>query len=214
MSPVHYTLLADGPTDHCLRRVINWVLDTIPEVSQQGFVDQIADLRGLRQPPRGLSGRMSQAVELFPCDILFVHRDAERSPLANRVDEIRRAAEQAQISRHIAVVPVRMTEAWLLIDEQAIRRAAGNPNGAIVLRLPNLQELEQIADPKHVLRDLLLNASEMSGRRREKLKRQMAWRAQRVADLIDNFAPLRELSAFRAFESETTNALRARAPGD
>jgi hypothetical protein len=38
----------------------------------------------------------------------------------------------------VCVVPVRMMEAWLLIDEMAIRRVAGNPNGRIPIELPVL----------------------------------------------------------------------------
>jgi hypothetical protein len=41
--------------------------------------------------------------------------------------------------RHIPVVPVRMTEAWLLADEFAIRSAPGNPNGTQSLDLPDLR---------------------------------------------------------------------------
>ena len=30
--------------------------------------------------PRGLSERIRAAVELYPCDLLFIHRDAEGEP--------------------------------------------------------------------------------------------------------------------------------------
>jgi hypothetical protein len=78
----------------------------------------------------GLAERISRALALFPADLLFVHRDADRGPTATRREEIRRAVAATMANQMtVPVVPVRMTEAWLLIDEAAIRSAAGNPRG-------------------------------------------------------------------------------------
>lgn len=102
-----------------------------------------------------------------------------------------------------------MTEAWLLLDESAIRRAAGNPNGREALRLPPLRRLEDVPDAKAVLRDLLITASGLAGpRRRKRLQRDLGVRVQRVAELISDFSPLRSLPAFEAFEAELAAALR------
>ena len=110
-------------------------------------------------------------MDLYPCDLLFVHRDAEGVPHRSRVEEIeiamqevRAVHEGAGLPPHVVVVPVRMTEAWLLFDEAAIRRAAGNPNGRVSLQLPP-GDPEEIADPKQLLHDLLRTASELGGRR-------------------------------------------------
>jgi len=207
MSPVRYTLITDGPSDRCLRRIINWVLEAIPGVASVGFVDQFADVRELSERPHGRGQKAKLAVKLFPCDVLFVHRDAERASRATRVDEIIQAVQGIALLRYVPVVPVRMTEAWLLIDERAIRVAAGNPNGHVALDIPPVGRLESLPDPKETLRRLLLTASELSGRRREKLKRDLPSRVQRVADLIADFDLLRHLSAFSAFESDTARVL-------
>ena len=101
-----------------------------------------------------------------------------------------------------------MTEAWLLIDASAIRRAADNPNGKVSLDLPLTAKLEQVPDPKKVLDRALVVASEKSGRRLKRFERDLSFRRQRVAALIDDFSPLRELDAFRAFEKATRLLLR------
>jgi len=99
----------------------------------------------------GLTERVRGALELFPADLLFVHRDADREPTATRRDEIRKAVEIATPNQAtVPVVPVRMTEAWLLIDEPAIRSAAGNPRGTMALDLPKLGAIEGTADPKNI----------------------------------------------------------------
>lgn len=94
----------------------------------------------------------------------------------------------------VCVVPVRMSEAWLLIDETALRHAAGNPNGKVSLDLPSLHRLEQLPDPKQLLHDLLRRASGLHGRRLTSFNRRL--HGHRVADWISDFSPLYRLSAF------------------
>ncbi len=149
---------------------------------------------------------MSTAIVDYPCELLFVHRDAEGQGLEARITEIGDAAAAAGIQDYVPIVPVRMTEAWLLLDEQAIRQAADNPNGTVPLPLaPGLPE--QLSDPKWVLRECLIVASEKKGRRLAKFRRDMSRRMQRVATFIDDFSPLRSLSAFIRFEQDTLDAL-------
>lgn len=205
--PFRYTLVTDGASDRALIPILNWVLGRVPAIQQVGFVDQLAELRDLRDPPKALAGRMERAVEDFPCDLLFVHRDAEGEAIEERVTEISRAAAQVAIGRHVPIVPVRMTEAWLLIDERAIRHAAGNPNGTAALDLPPLERLESEPDPKRALMRSLEQAAQKQGRRLQQFRRDIHRRRSRVADYIEDFSPLYALDAFRRFSRETETAI-------
>jgi hypothetical protein len=98
-----------------------------------------------------------------------------------------------------------MHETWLLIDEMAIRRAAGNPNGRQAIQLPQLSRLEDVADPKQLLHGLLRNCSGLHGRRLAQFP--TSGRAVRIAEFISDFAPLRQLSAFAAFETRLATAI-------
>jgi hypothetical protein len=207
MRRLQYTLLADGPSDRCLTRIIDWVLEQVPEMARASFTMQVADFRMLKTPPTGLCDRIKQCLTCFPCDLLFIHRDAEKMLLENRIAEIERETRQANVNWHIPIVPVRMTEAWLLIDEAAIRAAAGNPNGKAPLGLPSVDQLERLADPKTVLKESLMGASGATGRRRARLERDINSRVHRVGGLIRDFSQLRQLPAFRAFEHETTRVV-------
>src|SRR6185437_13258280 len=109
---------------------------------------------------------------------LFVHRDAESSEAAafrQRHDEIRRAMEP-HATPFVGVVPVRMSEAWLLLEADAIRRAADNPASRAPIELPPIRRLESISDPKETLHELLLAASEKKGRRLDQFRRELTWR--------------------------------------
>ena len=195
MRQLSYTLVADGSSDRSLMPILSWLLrqccDTLP--IQGAF----ADLRRMRHRPRSLSERISRSLELYPCDLLFIHRDAERASVESRIAEIRESVKEKQIAPTpvICVVPVRMTEAWLLIDEAALRRAAGNPNGRQPLNLPSVGRLERLPDPKRILHELLRQASGLHGRRLKSMNRKLI--GQRVADFIRDFRPLYGLTAFQ-----------------
>lgn len=200
MNQLRCTLLTDGPSDQILLDPLVWLL------RKRGVTAPIqrewADLRALPKPPRGLEKRIPAAVDLYPCDLLFVHRDAEREPRESRVSEIQQALETlSSFPTPVAcVVPVRMQEAWLLFDEAAIRAAAGNPNGRMLLHLPSWKEVESLPDPKETLNELLKRASGLTGRRLRQLN--LPGCARRVAQFIDDFSPLERLSAFAALGEE------------
>ena len=201
MTELRYTLLADGPSDRALLPLLTWTLRT--QGVARAIASDFADLRRLRQRPRGLVMRIAAALLLYPCDLLFIHRDAEREPYATRHSEITQAVgelvqRKQELPATVCVVPVRMHEAWLLFDEAAIRAAAGNPNGRQALQLPRIADIEGMPDPKDVLHQLTRTASGLRGRRLAALD-VPTWR---VAELIDDFAPLRALPAFAAFERE------------
>ncbi|HEY3763177.1 MAG TPA: hypothetical protein VGN23_15635 [Verrucomicrobiae bacterium] len=201
MNPLKHTLICDGPTDVNLIPIINW---TLTQVAGVDLVEGIrAEFWRLPCAPDSLQGRICKAIDLFPCDVLFIHRDAEKESLEMREAEIRAAVANASASGSklpaVAIVPIRMTEAWLLFNESAIRKAAGNPNGQIALNLPPLNKLESRPDPKKDLQRVLKNASELQGRRLKKFNlKQAFWR---ISDYLDDFTPLRQLSAYSAFEN-------------
>jgi len=98
-----------------------------------------------------------------------------------------------------------MTESWLLFDEAAIRQAAGKPNGRVGLKIP--RDYEAIADAKTLLHVSILEASELSGRRRQMLQRSVGQRVHRIAELIDDYSALDGVVSFAAFRSDLRAAL-------
>lgn len=200
--PLRVTLVSDGSSDRALLPMIRWLLrragvDTAIEYSW-------ADLGRLRNPPKTLTDKIKRSIELYPCDLLFVHRDAEGDPVEKRLDEIHAGLPVGQ--RCISVIPVRMLEAWLLFDEGLIRMASGNPHGKTVLPLPVFDKLESLPDPKTVLISLLKTASGLKGRR---LTRFNVYEARsRVAVLADDFTPLLRLNAFRLLADSITAEIR------
>ena len=203
MREITYTLLGDGTSDKALMPIIDWIIrQHFPDLLVQR---QWADLSRLPLPPSpgSLTERIRQAIIFYPCDWLFVHRDAEKAAVSERREEIEKAWRNSGTltdhKRVISVVPVRMTEAWLLFDELAIRKAASNPAGRQPITLPPAHTLEALPDPKQHLKHLLREASGLTGRRLQKFNESRG--IQLVADYTPDYSPLRKLSAFSEFET-------------
>jgi hypothetical protein len=209
MKELCYTLLSDGSSDKALMPMLTWLLRE--HQVECAIQSTWADLRRLPKPPKTLLPRIISGLDLYPCNLLFVHRDAEKESREKRVVEIQEAIEEAvkksvAVPPAICVIPVRMQEAWLLFDEVALRKAAGNPRGRQPLQLPAIATLEQLPDPKDILHGLLREASGLTGRRLKQFS--VNERVHRVAELINDFSPLRVLPAFQALEAEMKQVIQ------
>ena len=101
-----------------------------------------------------------------------------------------------------------MTEAWLLLDEVAIRTVVGNPNGRTELDLPSPGNAERVVDPKAVLRCALLIAGDVHGRRRRSLVRRLPDLRNRLLENLPIGGQLEDLESWRRFRDDTVAALR------
>lgn len=203
MNELRFTLLSDGASDRALIPILRWAL--IANAVQRSIQPSWADLGRLRKPPTGLAKKIAAALEYWPCDLLFVHRDAEGGQPRDRRLEIDKAVQEAfaqgvNLPRAVFVVPVRMLEAWFLSDLDAIRQAAGNPGGGQHLMIPDAQSIESLPDPKNLLYEILRDASGLSGRRRRKM--QVTRAVHRIGQVKSEFTALRALDAFRLMEDD------------
>lgn len=204
MKRVTATLITDGSSDKLLVPLIELLIGAHTELAYQ-----VVYAEGLPPLSSGLSARIDSALELFPCDFLFVHRDSEGVSAALRQEEIESnwAASQ-QTATLICVIPVRMTEAWLIANGAPIRAAVGNPNGSDPLHLPAIKSIESLPDPKAILFEALKAASGMNATRRRRFKPDQY--RHRVSELTDDLAPLRKLRSFAHLETQIQRHLQQR----
>lgn len=188
-----YCLVADGGTDRgLLEPIIDWSIRRLdPDVQIDG---------------RSFAKRRGSLVTFFDKYdpdgmITFVHRDGEGVPLTERLEEF----AVLNLSPMVPVVPVRMSEAWILFDKDAILEAVGQTIHPVAV--PSVSRLEGISDPKACLDDLLRSAAgSPTGRRLKRFNRELVNLRIEVARRIRDVAPLDRLPAFRAFQ----NTLRER----
>jgi hypothetical protein len=171
-------------------------------------VIDLQDLPRTRGQPREqrIAAAARQAREAW--SVLFIHADAD-------TDEQRAYEERVQPARallaaewgapqSVAVVPVRMTEAWVLADVPAVRAAFGTTRSEQTLGLAEAgaHGADRLADPKATLA-----AAFQASRGRRK-----AGSVSPYLGLIGETSSLdrlRSLAAFRRMESELLGALRA-----
>jgi len=201
---VRFTISAEGSSDEVLLPILKWTLGQYhPEVESELYFDDFH--RVGRQS--NLMGRLQASVALYPCDVLVVHRDADGEDPLVRELEIRSAVATLEgVRRAVFVVPVRMTECWLLTDEVAIRAAAGYPRGHANLSLPKMAELEGLTDPKGRLHQTLRVASGYTGRRLKQFSPERA--VHRVAERTETFENVAGLPGFVRFRESLGLALR------
>lgn len=193
---LRYVLIGDGPSDDVLHQPILWTLRRLRPnlvVGESPFVPR------RHRPPGDV---IEEAASIHAPQLILVHRDAEKE-----APELRRR-EIPTMAGVVPIIPVRMTEAWLLIDEAAIRTAVNRPRGKEPLALPPLATLERRPDPKADLEAaLFLAAGSPSGRNKKRLESTLPSLKRRVAEGISTFEPLLQLSAFRRWHDDLAAAL-------
>ncbi|GAA2491291.1 DUF4276 family protein [Winogradskya humida] len=170
------------------------------------------DFNRLGRVPKDVANRL-KAGELLnggPFDVVVVHRDADNAGDPARRREIEDATKTlSKVPRIIPVIPVRMTEAWLLLDESEIRFVAGNPSGKKPLDLPKRNEVEARADPKHLLQMALLNAADVKGRRHELQRKRFFDHRRLLLERLDCHGPVTKLSSWQKMVNDVDQACRS-----
>lgn len=142
---------------------------------------------------------------------MFVHADGAGDPEGarrNLVDPAgRKVREDPDLGghRHVAVVPVRETEAWTLADGDALREVFGTTLDDAALRVPaSPREVEGIVDPKAEL-DAAYAAAQggRKARRRKKAASLLEVVGERVC-----LSALAEVPAYRRLKTDLRAALR------
>jgi len=167
MMRVNFLLVCEGSFDEAIIPHLERLLRDCGATEANGVVYSTG-----RAAKGRLRNKIRAAVVDTPnLDCLFVHRDADSRNSAPRYEEIERELNSADYDGlWVGVVPVQEIEAWLLLDEAAIRRVAGKPRGSNALRLPRAAKVEELRNPKESLHQKILAASGKTGRRRERIK--------------------------------------------
>ncbi len=110
-------------------------------------------------------------------DALIIHADADHptrepalqqriQPGLDLVEQARRAGDPV-CDQLLPIIPIRMTEAWMLADTAALRTVIGTTLSAHELGLPgHAHEVEAVLDPKHTLNQAMQAATSRRRRRR------------------------------------------------
>lgn len=189
----------------------------IEQIAAERGVDIVLSIPDFRLLPghveKTIAGKL-RAIQLLGgnYDLAIIHRDADRDGTAARRMEITKAiSEVCPDMDFVCLIPVTMTEAWLLLDEEAIRQVAENPKGRMNLSLPRAAHVENIADPKERLKETLALASDLSGRRLRDFQKRFSQNRRRLLEQLDRNGRVADVPSWQSFRKELEEAL-ARSP--
>ncbi|MDZ5446447.1 DUF4276 family protein [Micromonospora sp. 4G57] len=199
--------ISEGTSDEPLAERIEWLFLC------QGVSVSLSrpDFSRLPKVAKDVGSRVGAGLALAggPVDLIVVHRDADNAGRHARQQEIEAAVRSSGgTAELVPVIPVRMTEAWLLLDEAAIRQVAGNPRGRMGLGLPKPHEVESIANPKEVLRVCLLTAAEVTGRRREGVAKRFNQHRRQLLERLDPAGAVARLDSWRRLVADVDHVVK------
>lgn len=207
-------LYCEGPTDaNFLRPLLLRLCERLAGLSSESV--EVSEPLVLADKPQHRHRSRAERIELAAraADgawlLLFIHADADgRDGRAAKAERVQPAVDRLSdvlgpARRAIAVVPVRMTDAWVLADVDAFRSGVGTTRDAEDLGLGDVlaHGADRVPDPKALLRSALLAAR--PGARRAQLGAYL----ERIGDST-SLDRLRRLEAFRQLEAEVEAALR------
>lgn len=208
-------LYAEGPTDYYfLRPLLQRLCEDICLKEARVDVD-VSTVLALDHPPElnqaRREDRIAGAARLAQgaWNILFVHADGASNPtkmLREQVDPAlqKLAAEFGRSTAGVPVVPVRETEAWAIVDGDALRSVLGTALSNPEMGLPNsTRDAEREPDPKARL-DHACSVATQPGRRRKPVStsRYLNSLGEQVS-----LEKLRGLEAFKCLERDLKDAL-------
>jgi hypothetical protein len=145
---------------------------------------------------------------------LVVHADADHATPEHALNEriwpgfeLVRQAREAVRHQLVPLIPVQMTEAWLLADPEALRVVVGTNLESHVLGLPDrAHQVESFPDPKQALNQVIQNALANRPRRRRRLDLNTVY--EPLARQI-SLERLEGVPAYRRFVNDMSETLTA-----
>lgn len=167
-----------------------------------------------RQFPRRVERILEAARRSAGYHMLIVHADADH-PTPDRAMRERiqpgfervHNADEPVCDELLPIIPVQMTEAWMLADPEALQAVIGTDVEAQALGLPaRAHQVESEPDPKQILRQTIQNALAHRSRRRRRIDLGTVY--EPLARQI-SLRRLRAVPAYRQFVSDMTETLIA-----
>lgn len=204
---VRFVLVAEGTSDGGLVRIL---ADLCVRCGAEEAIGEFPRLDQLRQKVgHRAADKARAALAMFPdTNLLFVHRDADGHAPDDVRTQIAEALSGFDAPAHVAVVPVREMEAWLLTDEGAIREVVGNRRGRSPLPLPPLHKIEEVPDPKALLKEALVIASELNGPRAKRVRKEFPLYRKGLLDGLDLDGGVSRLPAMQRLTRSISAALK------
>ena len=201
---ISYLFLSEGTSDQSIIPLINKIILNNYNVTINTI---IPNFNSVRPRPSGLTLKIKAVQKLYESiDFLVIHRDADSVGRDHRMNEIKSAIASVSPSfDFVAMIPVRMTEAWLLVDQAAIIHAMERPTYNKKIIFPPIKKIEKLAYPKNLLLQIVQEIADLPKRRKNELNFPRI--RKNIGEHISNYTILKILPAFALFEADLLSVL-------
>ncbi|OQX24118.1 MAG: hypothetical protein BWK80_22480 [Desulfobacteraceae bacterium IS3] len=220
MKTVVFALYAEGRTDErflpiIIRRTVQNILIRHGELPVNVAEPTVLKLKKSKPSARA-ECILKAAEQASGYHALIVHADAD-DRMADRAmkeriqpgfDLVLKQKDKNKVCRQLApIIPIRMTEAWMLTDIKALQDVIGTDLDARKMGVPEKSKaVESLSDPKQTLQEAVRNALANRPRRRGRIS--LASLYEPLAEQI-RLACLESVSAYGQFTADLTNMLTA-----
>lgn len=207
-------LITEGPTD--IRFLESIVRRTFEEIAFECIQDIDIYVHPLQTPKAGsfveytkrasYDGIMSLGIMT-----LVIHTDADRNTYQERMNNKIIPAQKAlnELDDNYCklltpIIPVRMIEAWMLADKELLKNEIGTTLSDSDLGIN--RDPEAIADPKHLIEEVIRISTEHLPQRRRRLSISELYAI--IGDTV-SLTELARLDSYRKFQDAVRNTYRA-----
>ena len=217
MTHLAMALFAEGPTDHQFIRIVTQrTAEYILNQNSRKIVDVLDPHIVERTSGEQAEKILDAAHSVYGFNLLLLHADADArnrdAAWADRIEPglhrvLQASSDGEQVcDKLVPVIPVQMTEAWMLADPLVLAETIGYKDPPTRLGLPRRpRQVESFADPKAKLKEAVGIAQNDRPRRRR--------RDWNIKDLYQQLAGTVELDrlaqvpSYQQFQEELTQAL-------
>jgi hypothetical protein len=204
MGDVRALFVGEGSSDRAMQSLLQELIVLAGADSASVDAPDLGLL--LTRPGKRPIDQARAALELAgPVDLVLVHADADARDPEPRRSQLT-TSFRGFSPTPVFVVPVQETEAWLLVDPDAIRSVCGRPRDRTDLGLPAVRHIERTASPKEVLERAVQSLQADVGRRRRVPFRSIR---RMLLQQLDPEGPVNELPSFQRLRAELAAAVAA-----
>lgn len=210
-------LFTEGTTDiRFLECVVKTTLENLA-MECSGYIETELQIISIEKSGLSFNEQILKAAQKSKNDfgvlVLFVHTDSDNkddSDVFNNkifpaIELIKQKEEDAVCKKIVAIVPVQMTESWMLADKELLKNEIGIKGTDIELGIH--RDPEEIADPKAVIESIIRISKENQVKRRRNKGITIADLYQIVGQKTD-ISKLEKLPSYLKFKNSLIEILR------
>lgn len=210
-------LFTEGTTDiRFLESVVKTTLENLA-IECSGYIETELEIIKIEKTGLSFNQQVLKAAEKAKNDfeilILFIHIDSDnrddslvfKSKIIPAIELINQQEDDAVCKKIVAIVPIQMTESWMLADKELLKSEIGIEGSDLELGIH--RNPEEIANPKAVIENIIRISKESQVKRKRNKGLLIADLYQIIGQKTD-VSQLEKLASYMKFKNSLTEKLK------